>query len=193
MSDKKVSIGLGIGIVLIPLIFSWFTLRKGYSGKAKIISFSWLAISILVVSLAPPPEKPVAEENIVSSTTQQVSSKSQEPLKTVVEKVEPQKWYEGGEVRGKTALDWQKATYNQKLVTAAGLYQALYNAHKLAPSVSSKINSVDDLRPYAESLVTALDTSFEEKEDPQENKQMFTNQKINDTSIILMMMQGHLK
>lgn len=62
-------------------------------------------------------------------------------------------------------------------MTAAGLYQALYNAHKLAPSVSSKINSVDDLRPYAESLVTALDTSFEEKEDPQENKQMFTNQK----------------
>lgn len=37
---RPVGILLGIGIFLIPLIFSWFTLRKGHTTKAKVISFS---------------------------------------------------------------------------------------------------------------------------------------------------------
>lgn len=49
MCNKKVGIWLGIGIFLAPLIFSWFTLKKGYSKKAKLVSFGWL---ILIVTLA---------------------------------------------------------------------------------------------------------------------------------------------
>ncbi|MEN9911688.1 MAG: hypothetical protein RI956_132 [Pseudomonadota bacterium] len=40
---------LGIGIFFIPVIFSWFTLRKGYSTLAKILSFVWLAIFFSIV------------------------------------------------------------------------------------------------------------------------------------------------
>lgn len=52
MSDKKTAAGgqartvrwgLGIGIFLVPLIFSWFTLRDGHSTKAKVVAFIWLA------------------------------------------------------------------------------------------------------------------------------------------------------
>lgn len=46
---KKVSIPLGIGIALIPLIFSWFTLRRGYSSTARFISFGWLLLTIVMV------------------------------------------------------------------------------------------------------------------------------------------------
>ncbi|ULF83361.1 hypothetical protein [Vibrio alginolyticus] len=53
MNNRKVSIWLGIGIALIPLVFSWFTLRKGYSRKSKIISFSWLFLTCLLVGISP--------------------------------------------------------------------------------------------------------------------------------------------
>lgn len=47
---KSVSLLLGAGILLIPLIFSWFTLRKGHSTLARVIAFCWLALSIAFVS-----------------------------------------------------------------------------------------------------------------------------------------------
>lgn len=50
-TERSVSIPLGIGIFLLPLIFAWFTLRKGYSTKAKAISFTWLAVSLAFFAL----------------------------------------------------------------------------------------------------------------------------------------------
>lgn len=47
---RSVGILLGIGIFLIPLIFSWFTLRKGHTTKAKVISFGWLIFSLAIIS-----------------------------------------------------------------------------------------------------------------------------------------------
>lgn len=49
-SDRPVGMLLGVGIFLIPLVFSWFTLRKGHTTKAKVISFAWLVISIVFVA-----------------------------------------------------------------------------------------------------------------------------------------------
>jgi tRNA_anti-like len=46
---KPVGKLLGAGIVFIPLIFSWFTLQKGYTTKAKIVSFSWLVLSLIII------------------------------------------------------------------------------------------------------------------------------------------------
>ena len=45
-NKRPVSTLLGIGIFLVPGIFSWFTLQKGYSTLAKIVSFSWLVIAL---------------------------------------------------------------------------------------------------------------------------------------------------
>ena len=45
---KKVGILLGIGIFLMPYLFSWFTLRSGYSKNTKIISFIWLSIFAVI-------------------------------------------------------------------------------------------------------------------------------------------------
>jgi hypothetical protein len=50
-SEKRpVSILLGIGILVMPIIFSWFTLRKGYSALSKVISFTWLVIFTAIIS-----------------------------------------------------------------------------------------------------------------------------------------------
>ncbi|QXO19236.1 WYL domain-containing protein [Vibrio ostreae] len=47
--DKVVSTKLKLGIILIPIVFSWFTLKKGYSPLARVVSFSWLALTLVVV------------------------------------------------------------------------------------------------------------------------------------------------
>ena len=44
--EKGLSTGLVIGIVFIPFIFSWFTLKKGISTKARVISFLWMFIAL---------------------------------------------------------------------------------------------------------------------------------------------------
>lgn len=48
--ERSVGVLLGIGIFLIPIIFAWFTLRKGHTAKAKIISFLWLALTVVFIS-----------------------------------------------------------------------------------------------------------------------------------------------
>lgn len=55
LEDKKVSIPLAIGIFLIPLIFAWFTLKKGYSTKARVLSFGWLILGFIAFALMPTP------------------------------------------------------------------------------------------------------------------------------------------
>jgi len=39
---------LGIGIFVMPFIFSWFTLRKSHTTKAKVIAFGWLLLTLLI-------------------------------------------------------------------------------------------------------------------------------------------------
>ena len=53
---RKMSIRLMIGILLVPGIFSWFTLKRGYGKAARIISLSWMTLVMsfwLLIILAP--------------------------------------------------------------------------------------------------------------------------------------------
>lgn len=75
--QRKLSILLIIGIISIPLIFSWFTLRKGYSKKARIISFGYLALSFILLTLLLPVSKnptpaQMEKKPLVSSEVQPV-------------------------------------------------------------------------------------------------------------------------
>ena len=70
LANKKVSIPLALGIFCIPLIFAWFTLKKGYSTKARVISFGWLAIGFLAFLALPstPQKQNLAEDKIEAKT-----------------------------------------------------------------------------------------------------------------------------
>ena len=50
---KRLSIPLKLGITICPIFFSWFTLKKCYSKNSRILSFSWIIISILLSVLNP--------------------------------------------------------------------------------------------------------------------------------------------
>lgn len=46
-TQRPVSILLVIGIFLFPIIFSWFTLKQGYSTVSRVISMLWMMIYII--------------------------------------------------------------------------------------------------------------------------------------------------
>lgn len=46
---RTISIKLMTGIVIAPIIFSWFTLKKGYSTTARVLSFVWLLLTLIVL------------------------------------------------------------------------------------------------------------------------------------------------
>jgi len=45
---RNVSFLLGLGIVVLPIIFAWFTLRKGHSVLSRVVAFSYMILSIIV-------------------------------------------------------------------------------------------------------------------------------------------------
>lgn len=49
-AHKRISGKMYFGIVFLPFIFAWFTLRKGYSLNAKILSFCWMGLVLMVLS-----------------------------------------------------------------------------------------------------------------------------------------------
>lgn len=48
-AKRPVGFLLGIGIVFIPIIFSWFLLRKGHSVLDRIVGFGLLFVSLWFV------------------------------------------------------------------------------------------------------------------------------------------------
>ena len=44
---RKVGLLLALGIIFMPLIFAWFTLRQGYGSTARVLAFGWLALLIV--------------------------------------------------------------------------------------------------------------------------------------------------
>jgi hypothetical protein len=41
---RKIHAGLFIGIALLPIVFAWFSLRSGYTARARIIAFGWMIL-----------------------------------------------------------------------------------------------------------------------------------------------------
>jgi len=76
---RPVSALLGVGILFIPFIFSWFTLREGHSVLARTLSFSWLFLFVVMIGAQDGTENRVASTSgSVSTEARQVNSKSNE-------------------------------------------------------------------------------------------------------------------
>lgn len=68
---RKVSLLLGVGIFIIPIVFAWFTLRKGYSTTSRVLSFGWLLAG--VVAFAMLPDTHVVESNVKENKVESVA------------------------------------------------------------------------------------------------------------------------
>jgi hypothetical protein len=86
---RPVGFLLGVGIVFIPMIFSWFLLRKGHSVLARVIGFAWLILSLLVVlgsSSGPTSGTTGPSQASTSSSAPAPAAAPAEPLKSFTSK-----------------------------------------------------------------------------------------------------------
>ena len=51
-SERMVSLPLFLGMVVFPLIFVWFLLRKGHTTQSRVIGFAWLVIHFFFVPIS---------------------------------------------------------------------------------------------------------------------------------------------
>lgn len=102
-------------------------------------------------------------------------------------------WYEGGTLHQKSGLEWQTASYGDKLATCGDLVTKMWQDGNLKSSIAAGISSVDDVRPLAQELVTFLDNSFKGDPDPEQNRVLLTNQTVAETAAIGMVMMGWTK
>jgi len=71
--ERKVGVMLGLGIFLMPLVFAWFTMRKGHTSKARVISLVWLGLTLLPV-FASQADKDNSDEHQTVQAAQNVES-----------------------------------------------------------------------------------------------------------------------
>lgn len=67
--QRKVGILLLIGILLLPIIFAWFLLRKGYSTPARVLGFGWLLAFFVWLPNRDRPSNTVGGSAPVASTS----------------------------------------------------------------------------------------------------------------------------
>ena len=83
-TKRPVGFLLGFGILLLPVIFAWFTLRKGHSTLAKIISFGYLALTI-IIALAMPSLEETNSAIPETSYSEEATSDISEPTEQIME------------------------------------------------------------------------------------------------------------
>jgi hypothetical protein len=87
-ANNGLSTKLKIGIILFPILFAWFTLRKGVSTSTRIISFVWMIAAVAISGGASQSDNP-GKQNISSDS----SSVEVEQVKKEVPKVSATKIY----------------------------------------------------------------------------------------------------
>jgi len=76
--NRKVSILLGVGIFILPFIFAWFTLRKGYSPLARGISFAWMIVFFLIPGTTQDNNSTTSTNSVASTSEVQQTAKPEE-------------------------------------------------------------------------------------------------------------------
>ena len=86
--------------------------------------------------------------------------------------VNAKEWYEGGTLHGSSALEWQKATFQNKLATCGDFVSKAWENKSFKPEIQSKITSMDVIMVLAKELVKAIDIAFKEEPDAEKNKKI---------------------
>ena len=99
-------------------------------------------------------------------------------------------WYEGGTLHSKSALEWQVASYENKLATCSDFVSTTWQNKSFKPEIQSKITSMDVVKVLSKELVKALDTALAKDPDPKKNEMMYANQTVSSSVAMLMVMMG---
>ena len=180
--------------------------RKAEAGKADnrpLVKQVFVEIKSLKAQLlrvkAKTPEQFVAEEEEkarIAKAEAENRARAAKAARAEVEANRPpprkqgMKWYEGGTLHNANALEWQRASQEDRLATCADFVVKAHTAGLLTRQISRAIGTVDDARPYAVELKACLNNAFNPEADAVRNSQLFTNQTVAAGATACMILMG---
>lgn len=139
-----------------------------------------LAIFVVLMIIGALFDEPKTTKTAQKNESTQTEQPKQQDEKSWYNKAEP--------IVDENAIAWQNASNDTKVATAAEIAARIWTQKKFTPEIQNKIKTIDDLKPITEHLVQSLNTAFEKQDNAKENTSMYTNQKILDTSVMLLSM-----
>lgn len=181
-TKKKLSVWMGFLCLIVPFlgIILWWKDRNESKGKA-VLEFA--------LSVYPSAMCIIGPIIGMSQGTPSGDNVNRQIGATHVQ-TETDAWYEGGNLHQANGLEWQQATYQNKLATCADIICMMWQEGHLRSDLAASIHEMDDIRPLADSLVRALNTAFEPYPDTELNEQVYTNQSVADFAALILEMCG---
>jgi hypothetical protein len=102
-------------------------------------------------------------------------------------------WYVGGALHSANGLEWQEATYENKLATCSDFISKMWEGKNFKPAIQQKITTMDHIKVLSIELVRVIDGTFEKQADPELNRKAFVNQTVSETAVMLMVLMGWLQ
>lgn len=103
-------------------------------------------------------------------------------------------WYEGGTLHQANALEWQQATAANKLATVGDFVAGTYKREGFKPEIQKAIRDegMTGIKVLSEAIVEQMDIAFAPEPDAEENRKLFTNQKVADSAVMIMVLSGFI-
>ena len=98
-------------------------------------------------------------------------------------------WLHDGKLHFSNALEWQKASFQNKRSTASDFLLALNEQDRLSIDVSSN----KSLKKYSEELVISLNEQFKITGPAAENKKKYQNQLVSNAVVLVASQKGWLQ
>jgi uncharacterized protein YgiM (DUF1202 family) len=99
-------------------------------------------------------------------------------------------WYRGGTLHKANALEWHGASHANKLATCADFITRKWKGKELLPQMTWEIRSVDDIRPFAEELVTFIDDAVAPANGAPADRKLMADTKVADLASSGMFLLG---
>lgn len=191
---SKMPILLGFFCFCTPFlgVIIWLVEKAKYPKKARLAILLSIYPSLMMFIL---PGMTGSRQNIVSQNEPLSSPVSVQdyPSNNSPTNAPQQDWWQGGTLHGATALEWQNASYSNKLATCGDIMCMMWQEGNLSPRLSNNIDGMADLQFWADSLVICLDTAMERLPDEEQNRILYANQTVPDMASYILLMSDWLK
>lgn len=94
-------------------------------------------------------------------------------------------WYEGGTLSSAGLLEWQDASMENKIATSADFVASLYGKKFFKNSISQKIVTIEDFKPYTLDLALCI-----EKAGNKFARKDLTNQTVSEFAVLCAALMG---
>jgi hypothetical protein len=191
---SKMSILLGIFCFITPFlgVAIWFAEKAKYPKKARLAILLSIYPSLIIFigpHMARTHENMVTTDQVIASPISEQDTGSNNPPTSTSQ----QEWWQGGTLHSATALEWQNATYRNKLATCGDFMCMMWQEGNLSSRLSNNIDGMSDLRFWADSLVICLDISMERLPDEEQNRILYANQTVSEMTSMILIMSNWLK